>query len=145
MLLTPRGGEFDKVTEVTWHDAARLPLCLLTPDMQNRRIIDRLFLEGGANAVRVAVETDSVLSLVAHARSGEWSSVVPHTFLSLLGSDRSTFHGLQAIPLVNPATEHAVGFVVSKREPLAPLAAAFLDVVRKFDISRALTEPVTIR
>ena len=26
---------------VTWDEVARLPLCLLTPDMQNRRIIDR--------------------------------------------------------------------------------------------------------
>ena len=27
--------------EVTWKEVGQVPLCLLTPDMQNRRIIDR--------------------------------------------------------------------------------------------------------
>jgi DNA-binding transcriptional LysR family regulator len=30
-------------SSVTWADAAKEPLCLLTPDMQNRRIINRAF------------------------------------------------------------------------------------------------------
>ena len=35
---------------VTWADVARVPLCLLTPDMQNRRIIDSLLRGAGAEA-----------------------------------------------------------------------------------------------
>jgi len=81
MLLTPTGGAFDGMHHVTWREAARLPLCLLTRDMQNRRIVDRLFAEGGAGSPKVAIETNSVLALVAH----RWSSVIPHTFLGLLG------------------------------------------------------------
>ena len=30
---------------VTWTEVAQVPLCLLTPDMQNRRIIERLLRE----------------------------------------------------------------------------------------------------
>jgi DNA-binding transcriptional LysR family regulator len=36
---------------VTWAEAARQPLCLLTPDMQNRRIVDRAFREASAAPV----------------------------------------------------------------------------------------------
>ena len=38
-------GDHELVNEpsVSWAEAAKQPLCLLTPDMQNRRIIDRAF------------------------------------------------------------------------------------------------------
>src|SRR3954451_18694803 len=32
---------------VTWLDVGKVPLCLLTTDMQNRRIIDRILLSVG--------------------------------------------------------------------------------------------------
>ena len=35
-------------TTVAWADAADAPLCLLTADMQNRRIVDGIFREAGA-------------------------------------------------------------------------------------------------
>jgi DNA-binding transcriptional LysR family regulator len=139
MLLTPAGTDFDRMTRVPWRDAARLPLCLLTPDMQNRRIINRLFAEGGGSP-KVAVETNSVLSLVAHVRSGEWSSVLPHTFLTLLGHDHAAIRGLRTIPLVEPEAAQTVGLVVNEREPLSPLARALLDVVRQSDITRVLEQ-----
>jgi DNA-binding transcriptional LysR family regulator len=138
ILLTPARAPFDQLREVAWREAAKLPLCLLTRNMQNRRIIDRLFVAGGAGTPKVAVETDSVLSLVAHVRSGEWSSVFPHTFLGLLGHDDATFGGLRAIPLVEPLAEQAVGLVVSERDPLSPLVRALVDVAQQFDASGQL-------
>jgi DNA-binding transcriptional LysR family regulator len=131
LLLTPIGTQFDDQTEVTWRDAAQLRLCLLTSDMQNRRIIDRLFVDAGADAPKVAVETNSVLSLVAHVRSGEWSSVLPHTFLKVLGPHGAALDGLKAIPLVDPEAEQTIGLVIAEREPPAPLARALLDVIRQ--------------
>ena len=115
----------------------RLPLCLLTRDMQNRRIVDRLFAEGGAGSPKVAIETNSVLALVAHVRSGRWSSVIPHTFLGLLGQRQNALAGLNTVPLVKPEAAHSVGLVVSEREPLAPLARALLKSARSMDISHA--------
>ena len=35
---------------VTWAAAAELPLCLLSPDMQHRRIVDRRVLRRGGDA-----------------------------------------------------------------------------------------------
>lgn len=138
MLLAPSGGPFDGRPSVSWREAAALPLCLLTPDMQNRRIVDRLFAEGGAGKPKVAIETNSVLALVAHVRSGQWSSAIPHTFLGLLGQRESALAGLNAVPLVEPETSQAVGLVLSEREPLPPLARALLKSAREHDISAAL-------
>lgn len=137
LLLTPVGTHFAGKTKVTWREAAQLPLCLLTPDMQNRRIIDRLFVEGGG-APKIAVETNSVLSLVAHVRSGEWSSVLPHTFLTVLGPYGARLQGLRAMPLVKPEAEQAIGLVVSEREPLPPLARALLEVTRQAEFSHMI-------
>jgi DNA-binding transcriptional LysR family regulator len=134
MLLTPaQGGPFDRRESVTWCEAATLPLCLFTTEMQNRRIVDRLFREAGA-APRATVETNSVVALCAHVRIGGWSSVVPHTFLAFLGS----LDGLRAIPLVEPTASQCVGLVASDREPLAPLARAVLACARQIDISAQL-------
>ena len=46
--------------EVTWRDAADVPLCLLTPDMQNRRIVNGHFREAGVD-VRPHIETNSMV------------------------------------------------------------------------------------
>lgn len=138
MLLTPRGSAFDGMTSVSWREAAHLPLCLLTPDIQNRRIIDRLFAEGGAPNPKVAIETNSALTLVAYVRSGQWSSVIPHTFLDLLGRADSALAGLNAVPLVEPDSAQSVGLVLSEREPLPPLARAFLKSVREQDLARTI-------
>jgi DNA-binding transcriptional LysR family regulator len=134
VLLTPRGLHPEGTAEVTWRNAAKLPLCLLTRDMQNRRIVDRLFVEGGAEAPAVAVETDSLLCLAAHICSGTWSSILPHTFAPVLGHNDAA-PGFLAIPLVEPRATRTIGLVVSGRTPLAPVARAFLDVAREADIA----------
>jgi DNA-binding transcriptional LysR family regulator len=43
LFLTPATGPLAGRRQVTWREAAEAPLCLLTPDMQNRRIIDGVF------------------------------------------------------------------------------------------------------
>ena len=134
MLLTPVGGAFDAAKAVRWREAAAVPLCLLSGSMQNRRIVNRLFAEGGAVAPRVAMETDSVLALIAYVRSGGWSSVVPHTYLTLLGRSGAVLDGLRIIPLVEPEATQAVGAVVTNAEPLPPAARAFLASIRTLDV-----------
>ncbi|WP_229266615.1 LysR family transcriptional regulator [Leptospira sp. severe_002] len=138
MLLTPSGGPFDGRLGVSWREAARLPLCLLTRDMQNRRIVERLFNEGGAAAPKVALETNSVLALVAHVSSGRWSSVIPHTFLRVLGGRPEAKAGFVAIPLLEPESAQTVGLVLNERDPLPPLARALLKSARDNDLSKEL-------
>ena len=71
ILLTDEDGPFGTRDEVTWAEAAILPLCLLTGDMQNRRIVDGIFHEAwGAEAdARDELDLDP-----DHARA-RWSLV----------------------------------------------------------------------
>jgi DNA-binding transcriptional LysR family regulator len=138
VLLTPSRGPLKGRSSATWQEAADLRLCLLTGDMQNRRILNRLFEEGGAGRLRVEVETNSFLTIIAHIRLGEWSSVVPHTFLTLLGHRGALVNGVRAIPLKKPEATQAVGIVVSNRDPLPSLAGALVKTIRKMDVEREL-------
>ena len=108
--------------QMTWGEAARLPLCLLSNDMQNRRIIDATFALAG-EVVRPGIETNSVLAIVTHVRSGAWASVMPQSFLQFLPPDDD----IRAVPLVDPVVTHQVGLVVPDREPLTPSARALMD------------------
>ena len=49
-LLTSPDAMFGDRDQVTWKEVGQVPLCLLTPDMQNRRIIDRALRSVGAEA-----------------------------------------------------------------------------------------------
>jgi DNA-binding transcriptional LysR family regulator len=137
LLLTPNGGPFDGRPGVSWREAAALPLCLLTRDMQNRRIIDRLFVEAGAPKPKVAIETNSVVALVAHVRSGQWSSVIPHTFLNLLGGAHAVLAGVNTVPMIEPEASQTIGLVLHEREPASPLARALMKSARETDLTGA--------
>jgi len=128
-LFTAADGPFRGRRSVPWKEAAGAPLCLLTPDMQNRRIVNAHFREVGA-AVRPQIETNSVITLCSHLRSGHWSSVLPQTFLSLFGEPA----GSRAIPLVDPDVSHSVGLVVPDREPLTPSARELVELVGRPEV-----------
>ncbi len=49
-LLTSADAPLGNRDTVTWAEVAAVPLCLLTPDMQNRRIIDRLLKSAGGES-----------------------------------------------------------------------------------------------
>ena len=89
-----------------WLDAARLPLCLLTPEMHNRSIVDRAFAEAGA-VVKPVMETNSVLTLALSVLAGNVCSVLPG---ALVGAIRSQGE-LEALPLVEPEMLTPVGFI----------------------------------
>ncbi|MCW2915145.1 MAG: LysR family transcriptional regulator [Actinomycetia bacterium] len=133
VLLTTVAGRFAGHTSVTWADAAHIPLCLLTPDMQNRRTLDRIFDEAGAEPTAV-LETNSVSALYAHVRDGQWSSVVPHAWLRVFGVPA----GMRVIPLVQPTAAQSVGLVVLDRDPEPVLARALLAVVRHRNLQTEL-------
>ncbi|HXY31518.1 MAG TPA: LysR family transcriptional regulator [Gemmatimonadaceae bacterium] len=133
LLLTPADGPFGDREAVTWREASTLPLCLLTPDMQNRRIIDSHFREAGAEP-RPSVETNSIVTLCSHLRAGTWSSVMPHAILYLVGE----MPGVRAIPLVDPTDSHALGLIVPDRDPLPPITRALVEIAQQTDVSGAL-------
>ena len=137
LLLTPVEGPCGGRDTVTWREAAALPLCLLTPDMQNRRIVDAQFRAAGITA-QPAIETNSLITVCSHLRTKRWSTVLPHTALYLVAE----FPGLRAIPLVEPGAEQAVGLIVPERDPLPPAAQALLAVAGTLDLAGALEREI---
>lgn len=129
VLITHEASGFAGSRSISWAKAATVPLCLLTPSMQNRRIIDMQFQAAGTKADAV-IETNSLVTLWSHIRFGRWSTIVPQTFLLLLEQK----HGLISLPLVEPESFHTLGLVASAREPLAPLSRAFLDFAQGLDL-----------
>jgi len=115
---------------VTWAEAALQPLCLLTPDMQNRRIIDRAFRAASAAPVP-RLETNSVINLCANVRLMGLSSIIPEYFLEVLGP----IADVRAVPLTDPLVEHTVGLVAVDRDPISPL------VLAAFECARAIEPP----
>ena len=125
VLLTGAAGRFAGREAVRWAEAATVPLCLLTPDMQNRKTIDAVFARVGAG-VAPMLETNSIVSILAHVGSGHWSSIVPRSVLEQVG----TPPGVVAIELVEPAVDWATGLVTLAREPQPPMVATLIAEAR---------------
>jgi DNA-binding transcriptional LysR family regulator len=135
-LITPTAGMLQRRNRVSWREAAGLPLCLLTPEMQNRRILNANFAAAGTT-VQPALETNSVFTLCALVRSGYWSSVLPYGFLPLLSGNE----GVAILELEGPPMAHTVGVVVPDRDPLQPTATALVDVLTGLDWSTVAGPP----
>jgi DNA-binding transcriptional LysR family regulator len=122
VLLTARAGPFEGRETVTWREVAQIPLCLLTPDMQNRKTIDAVFAKLGA-VIAPTLETNSILSILAHVGTGRWNSVVPRSVLEQVGIPS----GVMAIELVEPSVDWATGLVTLAREPRPPIIVALIE------------------
>lgn len=124
-LLTSESSPLGDRERVTWAEVAGIALCLLTPDMQNRRIIDQLLGSTGAR-VEPTLESNSMIVLFSHVRTGRWASIMPERLADTLGL---TEH-LRSIPIVEPTAVHQIGLVVPPREPMTPLTAALVAEAR---------------
>lgn len=125
IIVAPQ-SPFARLETITWAEAGRLPLCLLSRDMQNRRIIDRHLDEAGGGREPM-LESNSILLLYAHVRRGEWASIIPARFVDALDEPGR----LKAIPLVDPMVTRRIGLVLEKREPHSPLVEALKAQARR--------------
>jgi DNA-binding transcriptional LysR family regulator len=120
-LLTSSDSPLGNRDKVTWAEVGKVPLCLLTPDMQNRRIIEQLLRQAGSD-VAPTLESNSVVVLFAHVRTGKWASVMPAKLAEVLGLTEK----VRAIPIVDPVVTHSIGLVVPHRNPFTPLINALV-------------------
>jgi Transcriptional regulator len=131
LLVAPNGPLKDRKT-IDWREAAQLPLCLLTPDMQHRRIVERHLRDAGTE-IHPRLESNSLIVLHTHVRSGRWATIMPARFADTLDHPGM----MQAIPIVEPTVSHTIGLVTTRREPLPPLVAHLVAQARKMAASGA--------
>ena len=124
-LLCAPGSALANRDQVTWAEVAEEPLCLLTGDMQNRRIVNQHLAEAGVQ-VLAQIESNSTVGLVAHVLTGRWGSVVPMALAQMFAGS-----GLVSVPIVAPEVEHQVGLIAPRHDPQTPLLAALLDTAQR--------------
>ena len=123
VLLTRADSALAARDEIGWREAAALNLCLLTPDMQNRRIIDGIFRSVGKAPVPV-METNSIFNLCTHAAVPGWMSIVPSQLARFFGIPA----GLKSLRLVEPSASRSVGLIIADRQPQSPLAQSLIAI-----------------
>lgn len=111
-----------------WAEAARRPLCLLTPDMQNRRIVARHLAEAGETAAP-RVESNSMLAILSHVATGAWAAILPQALADGLPLPK----GVVSRPL-RAGRGHLVGLVVAERAPLPPIVEALIQTARSLTV-----------
>jgi len=74
------GQEVVHSPQVSWAEAAHLPLCLFTGNLQCRQGMDAAFAQAGARALPL-VETDSLTVLLGHILHAGFYSILPHSIL----------------------------------------------------------------
>jgi DNA-binding transcriptional LysR family regulator len=119
-LLISADSPFGNRKEVSWAEVGRVPLCLLTPDMQNRRIIDHRLRAGGVEPAPT-LQSNSMVVLFSHVRTGRWASVMPAVLAETMGLGDP----IRSVP-IRDEDPPKVGLVYPQREPLTPLAAALV-------------------
>jgi DNA-binding transcriptional LysR family regulator len=128
-LLCAPGTAMAEKARVTWAEVAALPLCLLTGDMQNRRIVNQHLAEAGASAAP-RIESNSTIALVAHVLTGQWASIVPMRLAQIFAPEGR----LAAIPIVEPEAEHLIGLIAPRRDPQTPVLTAFIDAAGRMGV-----------
>lgn len=105
--LAPR-----KAGQATWAEAAELPLALLEPGMQNRRILDLVFREVGV-VPEVIAETGEFTSAMVMAANGMAATVVPEGLAEAFGDTA----GVVSLALAEPEVAKDVSLVSPYRDP----------------------------
>ncbi|MBB3998450.1 LysR family transcriptional regulator [Aureimonas pseudogalii] len=119
-LLTRPDGPLAGSATVDWSELATIPIALLDPSMQNRRILDESFTALGIRVAPV-METNSMITLIAHVRAGGCATILPEGMADALGLGSD----FTVVPLGSGGPVRTLGLVVASREPRPFLPASF--------------------
>lgn len=128
VLVANRNHPFAQQRSMSWADAAKLPLCLLTPNMQSRHGIDVAFAQAGTQ-VQPLLESDSLTVLCGHIQRLNSYSILPHSVFCL----NHLAEAFSALPLL-PNLQRHIGLIVRKGQPHTPLVQAAMQVFQTLDI-----------
>ncbi len=132
-VVAHRNSDLARQEQVEWADLSGERLCLLTPNMQNRRIINENFMEAGVTP-EAQVESNSTVVLAAHVEAGDWITVLPIDMARFLCGGKPD---LVIREIAGRGTDHAVGLVAPYREPHTPVLTALIAETRALADSAA--------
>ena len=135
LLLVEKSHPVAAGAVAEWEAAAQLPLCVLSSEMRNRRILDATMASVGER-IRPAIETDNVGALYAYVATRGLPSIVAHTWLHAFGVP----DGMCVRPLREIRPRPVLGLVLSDWTPPSIIADALADSLRDADLSGLLDE-----
>ena len=115
-LVLPQDHVMAAMDRATWAQAGALRLALLTPDMQNRRIINRNFMTAGV-APDPMIESNSTIVLASKVVEGDYVTILPGDMARFLAAG----HPLAIVPLDEQESAPAVGLIALHQEPYTPV------------------------
>ena len=117
---------------LTWQEAAMLPLCLFSQEMQNRRIIDQAFHEASVHP-HIVQEGNTIELLVSPIRSGGIVGIMPASALNA----RPMEPGLHIHSII-PERFCLVSLVRLRRDIQPPLTEAVWQLARRLNLQGLL-------
>ena len=132
VLLAPGAMVAGHGDSISWQAAAELPLSLLEPGMQNRRILDHIFGELGLKP-EVMSESSGFMSAIVMARAGAVATILPRALMDALGE----ISGTRALTLHSaeeeePARPRPICLACLQRTPELTTVAALRRIVDAF-------------
>ena len=109
----------DYSNEIEWLDASQIPMCLLTPDMRNRQLIDTIFTKVGATP-NIIAEANDFTAVLAQVVSGKVATIAPQGIAEAFFE----LNKIKKIKLVDPIIKNRVGFSVKDQSPTPPVINA---------------------
>lgn len=106
---------------IDWAQIADQTLCLLTPEMQNRRIINHNFAQVGATP-KPMIEANSTVVLASTVARGDWVTILPGDLAEFLVAGKD----MVAIPITGGTQAYTVGVITEFQEPHTPVLEALL-------------------
>ncbi|MGF1447443.1 MAG: LysR family transcriptional regulator [Pikeienuella sp.] len=126
VLVAPPAMAPRRTGTVSWAEAADLPLCLLSRNMRNRRILDAAFESVGAAPIPV-MESNTFTVALLQVTAGIAATIAPEVLAERLPLAAEVVH----LPLADPVVEKPIGLVTSDREPPLPVMQAFREAARR--------------
>jgi DNA-binding transcriptional LysR family regulator len=125
--------------QLDWSEVGELPLCLLSPDMQNRQTLNRCF-EAVEAKPRVVLQTNDIRVLLVECLSGRAFSIMP---LSALPTQYEGA-GLLAHP-ITPEHAEDVCLVRLRRDNQPALSHAAWQIASQLDLESILNHALAPR
>ena len=125
-LLASRHLAPDLDGEISWRAAADFPLCLLTRNMLNRKIIDDAFRAAKAEPSLV-METNAFTAALVQVANGSAATIAPE----MLAENISMTAEIVRLKLVDPEIAKPICVVISEREPVLPAVEALIEILRE--------------
>ena len=123
-LLLPSSMAGALSGEITWREAAKFPLCLLTRNMQNRRIVDDAFLAAEAEP-SVVMETDALTVSLVQVGNGIAGTIAPEMLIGSVGMQLD----IVRLKLVDPLITKPMGLVTADQDPVLPAVKALMSAL----------------